>query len=189
MGRPEIRALTRSSSRSCRPMDRSNRSRAWSRWWRGSDDARFPALKATRSAVQLGKYRLGLGGIHDRFGSFAWLRTIRSRLYLAFGLAASLTVVGSLFALVASATVSATLHEIVSRGMPATVESFRLAEDTNSLIGSAPSLIAVEDESHRAQIANQIAAQSQNLQTRIENVRALDGSESDEIAVAHDAMA
>jgi len=139
--------------------------------------------------VQLGKYRLGLGGIHDRFGSFAWLRTIRSRLYLAFGLAASLTVVGSLFALVASATVSTTLHEIVSRGMPATVESFRLAEDTNSLIGSAPSLIAVEDERQRAQIANQIAAQSQNLQTRIENVRALDGSESDEIAVAHDAMA
>jgi len=132
---------------------------------------------------------LGLGGIHDRFGSFAWLRTIRSRLYLAFGLAASLTVVGSLFALVASATVSTTLHEIVSRGMPATVESFRLAEDTNSLIGSAPSLIAVEDERQRAQIANQIAAQSQNLQTRIENVRALDGSESDEIAVAHDAMA
>ena len=139
--------------------------------------------------MQLGKYRLGLGGIHDRFGSFAWLRTIRSRLYLAFGLAASLTVVGSLFALVASATVSTTLHEIVSRGMPATVESFRLAEDTNSLIGSAPSLIAVEDERQRAQIANQIAAQSQNLQTRIENVRALDGSESDEIAVAHDAMA
>ena len=135
-----------------------------------------------------GKYRLSLGGIRGRLGSFAWLRTIRSRLYLAFGLTAGLTVVGSSFALLAAADISATLRQIVSHSMPATVESFRLAGDTNSLIGSAPRLIAVQDENHRAKIVDLIAAQSKKLQTRIENVRALDGSESDEIVLARGAM-
>ena len=134
------------------------------------------------------KYRLSFDGIRNRVSSFTWLRTIRSRLYLAFGLAAGLTVVGSLFALFASANISATLREIVFRSMPATVELFRLAEGTDSLIGSAPRLIVVQDENHRAQIANQIAAQSQELQARIGNLRSLDASESDEIAVAQGAM-
>jgi len=138
--------------------------------------------------VLVDKYRLSFDGIRDRVSSFTWLRTIRSRLYLAFGLAAGLTVVGSLFALFASANISATLREIVFRSMPATVESFRLAEDTNSLIGSAPRLIVVQDENHRAQIANQIAAQSQELRARIGSLRSLDASESDEIAVAQGAM-
>ncbi len=65
-----------------------------------------------------------------RFVALSWLSTIRSRLYLAFGFAAGMTVVGSLFALFASANISATLTEIASRSMPATVESFRLSEET-----------------------------------------------------------
>ncbi len=140
----------------------------------------------------LEKFRLRLGGLlAGRFGSFTaftWLRTIRARLYLAFALAAALTVVGSSFALLASVNISTTLRNIVSHSMPATVESFRLAEGTNNLIGSAPRLIAVQDNAQRAQIVNQIAAQSEHLQARIEKVRALDTSESDEIAVAQSAM-
>ena len=120
----------------------------------------------------LANLRLRSAAVRGRFGSFTWLRTIRSRLYLAFGVAAGLTVVGSLFALFASANISATLRDIVSRSMPATVESFRLAEETSSLIGSAPRLIAVQDDSQRAQIASQIAAQSRNLQAKIANLRA-----------------
>jgi methyl-accepting chemotaxis protein len=135
-----------------------------------------------------GKLRLNLDGIRGRFDAFGWLRTIRSRLYLAFGLVAGLTVVGSSFALFASANISATLREIVSHSMPATVESFRLAGDTDNLIGSAPRLIAVQDETARTQIVEQIAAQSKYLQGRIENLRGLDASESDEIAVAQGAM-
>ena len=138
--------------------------------------------------MRLTKDRSSLAGLHGRLGSLTWIRTIRSRLYLAFGLAAGMTVVGSLFALFASADVSATLREIVSRSMPATVESFRLAEETNSLITSAPRLIAVEDESHRAELAGEIAAHSRDLQARIESLRALDTSESDEISVAQGAM-
>ena len=138
--------------------------------------------------MPVGKYTLSFERIRGRFGSITWLRTIRSRLYLAFGLAAALTVVGSSFALFAAADISATLREIVSRSMPATIESFRLSEDTNSLIGSAPRLIAVQDESQRAEIAGQIATQSHNLQARIDSLRTLDASESDEIAVAQAAM-
>ena len=68
-------------------------------------------------------YKLGLSGVRGRFGgSFNWLHTIRSRLYLAFGLAAALTVVGSSFALFASTNIGATLREIASRSMPATVK-------------------------------------------------------------------
>jgi methyl-accepting chemotaxis protein len=137
------------------------------------------------SARQVG---LTPGYIRDRLASLTWLSTIRSRLYLAFGFAAGMTVVGSLFALFASANISATLNEIVSRSMPATVESFRLSEEMNSLIAAAPRLIAVEDERHRAEIAGEIAAQSRNLDARIEHLRLLDASQSAEIAVARTAM-
>jgi len=131
---------------------------------------------------------MSIGRIRVRLASLTWLRTIRSRLYLAFGLTAGMTVVGSLFALFAAANISATLTEIVARSMPATVESFWLSEDTNRLIGAAPRLMVVEDESHRAEIAGEIAAQSRNLGARIERLRALDASQGDEIAVARSAM-
>ncbi len=129
-----------------------------------------------------------IGRIRGRLATPSWLRTIRARLYLAFGLVAGMTVVGSLFALFASANISATLTEIVSRSMPATVESFRLSEDTNRLIGAAPRLMAVEDESRRAEIAGEIAAQSRNLGTRIDRLRALNAIEAGEIALARSAM-
>ena len=125
---------------------------------------------------------MGLRARRGRFASFTWLRTIRSRLYLAFGLVAGLTVVSSLFALFASANISVTLREIVSRSMPATIESFRLSEDTIQLVAYAPRLMAAEDESHRAEIAGEIAAQSHSLKVRIDRLRALDASQSAEIA-------
>jgi len=138
--------------------------------------------------VSARKFKLSFESVRSRLGSLSWMRTIRSRLYLAFGLAAGLTVVGSLFALFASANISATLSAIVSRSMPATVESFRLSEETNRLVASAPRLMQVEDEIHRVEIAAEIAAQSRDLAARIESLRALDASESDEIAVARAAM-
>ena len=134
-------------------------------------------------------FKFGLSVIRGGFGgSFNWLHTIRSRLYLAFGLAAILTVVGSSFALFASTNIGATLREITTRSMPATVESFRLAEATNSMIDSAPRLIGVQDQQHRAEIAGQIVAQSHNLHERIAKLSSLDASESDEIAVAQSAL-
>ncbi|HEY2528371.1 MAG TPA: methyl-accepting chemotaxis protein [Xanthobacteraceae bacterium] len=120
--------------------------------------------------------------LRGRLGSFAFMRTIRARLYLAFGLAAGMTVIGSLFALFAFATIGATLKAIVFRSMPATVESIRLKQDTGDLVAFAPRLMAAEDESHRAEIASEIAAQSRNLKGRIDRLRALNASQSAEIA-------
>jgi methyl-accepting chemotaxis protein len=130
----------------------------------------------------------GVDDVRTRLGMLASLRTIRARLYLAFGVAASLTVVGSLYALYASASISATMTEIVSRSMPATVESLRLAEEASTLVASAPRLMAAQDDGHRDDIARDIAAQSELLSSRMERLRGLDASQGDELEVARAAM-
>ncbi len=134
------------------------------------------------------KINLSSAGARDRFGSFSWMRTIKSRLDLAFGLAAGMTVVGMLFAAFASVVISTTLTEIVSRSMPATVELFRLSEDTSNLVASVPRLLAAKDESHRTEIAGEITAQSRKMQATMERLRGLDPSQSDEMALARSAM-
>ena len=126
--------------------------------------------------------KLSFASLRGRLGLFAFMRTIRARLYLAFGLAAGMTVTGSLFALFAFATISATLSAIVFRSIPATVESIRLSGDTSDLVAFAPRLMAAEDENHRAEIASKIAEQSRNLKVRIDHLRALNASQSAEIA-------
>ncbi len=78
--------------------------------------------RRTNRRVRAGQYKLGFPILRGRPGSFAFMRTIRARLYLAFGMAAGMTVIGSLFALFAFATIGATLSAIVFRSMPATVE-------------------------------------------------------------------
>ncbi len=118
----------------------------------------------------------------------SWVSTIRSRLFLAFGFAASMTVVGSLFALYASTNISKTIAEIVSRSMPATVESLRLAEEASTLVAAAPQLMAAEEESQRAEIALGITGQIQMLDGRIQRLRDLDASENGEIDMARTAM-
>jgi methyl-accepting chemotaxis protein len=127
-------------------------------------------------------------GVRGFFNVLSRFNTIRSRLYLAFGLAAGMTVVGSLFALYASANISATMTEIVSRSMPATVESLRLAEEASTLVASAPRLMTASDDNRRDEIARDIAAQSQMLSNRIGRLRQLDAGQTDEIEVARAAM-
>jgi methyl-accepting chemotaxis protein len=127
-------------------------------------------------------------GVRGRLNILSRFNTIRSRLYLAFGLAAGMTVVGSLFALYASANISATMTEIVSRSMPATVESLRLAEEASTLVASAPRLMTASDDSRRDEIARDIAAQSQMLSDRIARLRQLDAGQNDQIEVARTAM-
>jgi methyl-accepting chemotaxis protein len=127
-------------------------------------------------------------GVRGWLNVLSRLNTIRSRLYLAFGLAAGMTVVGSLFALYASANISATMTEIVSRSMPATVESLRLAEEASTLVASAPRLMTASDDNRRDEIARDIAAQSQLLSDRIARLRQLDAGQTDEIELARAAM-
>jgi methyl-accepting chemotaxis protein len=118
----------------------------------------------------------------------ARLKTIRSRLYLAFGCAAAMTVVGSLFALYASSNVNATMTEIVARSMPATMESLRLAEEASTLVASAPRLMTAQSDEHRNEVARDIAAQSQTLSARIERLRQLDAVHSDDLEQARAAV-
>jgi phosphoglycerate-specific signal transduction histidine kinase len=112
-------------------------------------------------------------------GSFAvssLLTSIRARLYVAFGFVAALTVLCSLIALYAFTTIGDTTTSIVSRNMPATVESLRLAEETSQLLASAPRLMTAEDEAARAAVAAEIEQQQKSLLNRIENLRALEMS-------------
>ena len=134
------------------------------------------------------KHLLNTAGVRGRLAASDFLHTIRGRLYLAFGMAAAMTVVGALYALFASATLGATLHEIVFRSMPATVESIRLSEDTSDLIAFAPRLMAVDDENQRVKVANEIANQSTTLKARIARLRDFDAAEGDELEAAQNAM-
>src|SRR4029077_10893462 len=63
-----------------------------------------------------------------------WLSTIRSRLYLAFGFAAALTIIGSSVAFYEFTVIGLTTNEILSRSLPTTAVSLRLAEQASSLV-------------------------------------------------------
>ena len=117
-----------------------------------------------------------------------WLTTIRARLYIAFGFAATMTVIGSLIALYIIINIDRTMNEIVSRSIPATVESLRLAEGTGGLVASAPQLMTAGDELHRNKVASQIAEQARDLAAGISRLRSLDASRSSELHAAQTEM-
>ena len=121
-------------------------------------------------------------------GSTSWFATIRARLYLAFGLSAAMTVVGTLFALYAFTSMGGTMTQIVSVSMPATIESLRLSAETIGLVASAPRLMAAEAESHRADVASEIAARARKLKAQIDRLPRLDASRSAEINAANIAL-
>jgi len=123
-------------------------------------------------------------GVRDRIAAPFWLQTIQARLYLAFGAAAGVTVLGSLFALFAFANISATLSDIVSRSMPENVESFRLSEEVTALVALAPTLMSSQNEGQRNAVVRDIEAQSRFLSVTVERLRILDPNESDKITVA-----
>ncbi len=133
-------------------------------------------------------FKLKLAAVLGRPRLLSRLLTIRSRLYLAFGFAAGMTVVGALFALYACANLGATMTEIVSRSMPATAVSLRLSADASGLVASAPRLMAAEDDGRRNEIAGDIAAQSRLLNAKIVRLRTLDASQNDELEVAQAAL-
>ena len=132
--------------------------------------------------------KFAIGAVLKPLLRLTWFRTIRGRLYFAFGLAAGLTVIGSSFALYASRDISATMTEIVSGSIPATVELLRLAEQASSLIASAPQLMAAENDGRRAEIAGDIARQSRLLAAGLNRLRGLDPSLNDELEVANATM-
>src|SRR5262249_49718079 len=128
---------------------------------------------------------------HDgkgRVTALSGLSTIRARLYIALGFMAITTVICSLIGLYAFTNIGGTTTEIVSQSLPATVHSVRLAEETSGLVAAAPRLMAAEDEPQRAAIAEQIARQTRDFLTRIDQLRTLDPKMSTQIPTAQTAM-
>ena len=128
--------------------------------------------------------RNGKGGA----GGLSGLSTIRARLYIALGFMAITTVICSLIGLYAFTNIGGTTTKIVSQSMPATVHSLRLAEEASGLVAVAPRLMAAVDESHRSEVAEQIAQQTRDFLTRIDQLRTLDANMSGEIQAAQTAM-
>jgi methyl-accepting chemotaxis protein len=117
-----------------------------------------------------------------------WVATIRVRLYIAFGFAASMTVIGSLIALYTFNNIGWTTTEIVSRSTPAMVQSLRLADETSTLLATAPRLMAVTDERQRAEAAGELSDMEQNLRGLSERLRETTGSQNLDIDVAQGTM-
>jgi phosphoglycerate-specific signal transduction histidine kinase len=118
-----------------------------------------------------------------------WLSTIRGRLYLAFGFAASLTIIGSSIAFYEFTVIGLTTNEIASRSLPTTTVSLRLAEQTSSLISSGPRLMAAGTDAIRSEIMENIGKQEKNLEDGIAHLKKLGIAKADDIEASRKALA
>jgi len=121
--------------------------------------------------------------------SSGWLSTIRGRLYLAFGFAAALTIIGSAIAFYEFTVIGLTTKEIVSRSLPTTVVSLRLAEQASSLVSSGPRLMASGIEKSRGEIMDNIGRQEKDLEDGIAHLKTLGIAKADDIDVTSKALA
>src|SRR5215510_696673 len=118
-----------------------------------------------------------------------WLSTIRARLYLAFGFAAALTIIGASIAFYEFTIIGSTTNEIVSRSLPATAVSLRLAEQASSLVTSGPRLMTAGTDKVRAEILADINKQEENLEAGVAQLQALGISNTDNIEASRKALA
>ena len=118
----------------------------------------------------------------------SWSSTIRMRLYIAFGFAAALTIVGSLTALYEFTTIGTLTHEMLSRNFPATVTSLRLAEQASSLVSSAPRLIAATNDKARVDIMKTISEQAKHLEDGAARLRKLGIAKAGELDIARETL-
>jgi methyl-accepting chemotaxis protein len=116
------------------------------------------------------------------------LSTIRSRLYLAFGFAAALTIIGSSIAFYEFTVIGLTTNEIVSRSLPTTAVSLRLAEQASSLVSSGPRLMTAPSDKVRAEIMDNISQQEKHLENGIAHLRRLGVKKADDIDVSSKAL-
>jgi methyl-accepting chemotaxis protein len=118
-----------------------------------------------------------------------WLSTIRGRLYLAFGFAASLTIIGSSIAFYEFTVIGLTTNEIASRSLPTTTVSLRLAEQATSLVSSGPRLMAAGTDAIRAEIIENIGKQETNLEDGIAHLKKLGIAKADDIEASRKTLA
>jgi methyl-accepting chemotaxis protein len=117
-----------------------------------------------------------------------WLSTIRGRLYLAFGFAAALTIIGASVAIYEFAVIGITTNEIVSRSLPTTTVSLRLAEQAGRLLSSGPRLMAADADKPRGEIMGEIHQQEKSLENGIVRLRELGIAKADEIDASRKAL-
>jgi len=120
--------------------------------------------------------------------SAGWISTIRGRLYLAFGFAASLTIIGASVAFYEFTVIGLTTNEIVSRSLPTTAVSLRLAEQASSLVSSGPRLMAASIDAIRAEIMDNIGEQEKNLENGIARLKKLGITKGDDIEASRKAL-
>jgi methyl-accepting chemotaxis protein len=117
-----------------------------------------------------------------------WFSSIRIRLYLAFGFAAALTIIGSVIAYLEFVAIGSTTNRIVTRSLPGTVVSLRIAEEASSLVSSVPSLMAAADEKSRAEIAGHIDQQAKTLAQHLDRLKNLNSDHARALVEARDAL-
>ena len=117
-----------------------------------------------------------------------WLSTIRSRLYLAFGFAAALTIIGSSIAFYEFTVIGLTTKEIVSRSLPTTAVSLRLAEQASSLVSSGPRLMAAGTDKARGEIMDNIGQQEKSLENGIAHLKTLGIGKAEDIDASRKAL-
>ncbi len=120
--------------------------------------------------------------------SLGWLSTIRSRLYLAFGFAAALTIIGSSIAFYEFTVIGLTTKEIVSRSLPTTAVSLRLAEQASSLVSSGPRLMAAGTDKARGEIMDNIGQQEKSLENGIAHLKTLGIGKAEDIDLSRKAL-
>ena len=120
--------------------------------------------------------------------SAGWLSTIRGRLYLAFGFAAALTIIGSSVAFYEFTVIGLTTNEIVSRSLPTTAVSLRLAEQASSLVSSGPRLMAASTDKSRGEIMDNIGQQEKNLENGIAHLKTLGIAKAEDIDASRKAL-
>ncbi|HYC16245.1 MAG TPA: methyl-accepting chemotaxis protein [Pseudolabrys sp.] len=121
--------------------------------------------------------------------SSGWLSTIRGRLYLAFGFAATLTIIGSAVAFYEFTVIGLTTKEIVSRSLPTTAVSLRLAEQASSLVSSGPRLMAAGNDKARSEIMDNVGRQEQNLESGIAHLKTFGIAKANDIDLSSRALA
>jgi methyl-accepting chemotaxis protein len=122
------------------------------------------------------------------FNGSPFMTSIRSRLYAAFGFVAALTITSSLIALYAFTTISDTTTSIVSRNMPATIQSLRLAEETSQTLALVPQLMTVEDQQTQKKLSDKITQHMASLSSGIEHLKRWDDTAYADINTIYMAM-
>src|SRR5215831_5802350 len=135
-----------------------------------------------------GRMKLSIAQNSGGAQSRGFLSTIRSRLYLAFGFAATLTIVGSSIAFYEFTVIGLTTNEIVSRSLPTTAVSLRLSEQAGSLVSSGPRLMTAPSDKVRIEIMDNIGRQEKLLENGIAHLRSLGVKKADDIDVSSKAL-